>query len=119
MTKQLLIIEDDSSLNQMLALHFEDQGFEVTSTFNCADGKAEVQNATFDLVMLDQQLPDGLGIELLPQLLDRRPELSVIMMTGQHDLELAIKAIRIGAADFVHKPINTEVTTPASLPCVN
>ena len=107
MRKRLLIIEDDTSLNQMLALHFEDQDFAVTSAFDCASAKAAVADNTFDLTLMDQQLPDGLGIELLPHLLEVQPELTVIMMTGQHDLELAIQAIRMGATDFVHKPIQS------------
>lgn len=104
----LLIIEDDPNLNQMLALHFEDQGFSVTSAYACADGLTALQQHSFDLVFLDQQLPDGLGIELLPKLTQQVPELNVIMMTGQHDLELAIEAIKLGAADFIHKPVKTQ-----------
>ena len=59
------------------------------------------------MILLDQQLPDGEGIALLPRLLERRPGVGVIMMTGQHDLELAIQAIKTGAADFIHKPVKT------------
>lgn len=109
MTDRLLIIEDDFNLNQMLALHFEDQHFEVHSAFNCHEGKQAALQQAFDLVLLDQQLPDGNGIDLLPQLIEHNPGLPVIMMTGQHDLELAIEAIKRGAADFVHKPVKTEV----------
>ena len=107
MTNRLLIIEDDHSLRQMLELHFEDQGFAVSSFDNCADGVAAASRKPFDLALLDQQLPDGLGIETLPKLLAQTPGLPVIMMTGQHDLELAIEAIKLGAADFVHKPVST------------
>lgn len=107
MSKRLLIIEDDNALQQMLALHFEDEGFDIDTADNCTDGAALAQASGFDLVLLDQQLPDGNGIDLLPRLRDALPEAAVIMMTGQHDLELAIEAIKRGAADFVHKPIKT------------
>jgi len=113
MKRKLLIIEDDQSLNQMLALHFEDQGYVVVGVDNCSDGLAQLDGKTFDFVLLDQQLPDGLGIELLPRLLEQAPGLPIIMMTGQHDLELAIDAIKLGAADFVHKPIKTEALQAA------
>ena len=56
----------------------------------------------------DQQLPDGAGSDLLVPLLRVSPDLPVVMMTGQHDLELAIEAIQRGAADFVHKPVQAE-----------
>jgi DNA-binding NtrC family response regulator len=59
------------------------------------------------LLLLDQQLPDGTGIDVLAEVLLREPDLPIVMMTGQHDLELAIEAIGKGAADFVHKPVET------------
>lgn len=113
MSRKLLIIEDDHSLNQMLALHFEDQGYDVVGVNTCEDGLAQLTSAPFDFAMLDQQLPDGLGIDLLPRLLKQAPGLPIIMMTGQHDLELAIDAIKLGAADFVHKPVKTDALQAA------
>ncbi len=104
---QLMIVEDDHNLNRILSLHFQEQGFTVASAPDCAQALAALDTHT-DLVLLDQQLPDGNGIDLLPGLLQRRPDLDVIMMTGQHDLELAIQAIHAGAADFIHKPVCTD-----------
>jgi DNA-binding NtrC family response regulator len=103
----ILIIEDDASLQQMLALHFEDQGARVMTADRCAAGMALAQTESVDLILLDQQLPDGEGIGLLPRLRNLCPEAPVIMMTGVHDLELAIEAIKLGAADFIHKPLKT------------
>ncbi len=105
MTRQLLIIEDDDSLSQMLAMHFEDQGFEVKRAASVSAGLTQAQDSRFDMVLLDQQLPDGRGSELISALLEIDPQLPIVMMTGRHDLELAIAAIQKGAADFVHKPI--------------
>ncbi len=108
MTRHLLIVEDDAALNQMLQLHFEERGFRVAGVECCADALAALERTAFDLLLLDQQLPDGTGLELLQRIRAREPEQPVVMMTGQHDLELAIEAIKAGAADFVHKPIRTE-----------
>jgi DNA-binding NtrC family response regulator len=105
MIQQLLIIEDDPALGQMLAMHFEDAGFAVEVAQACRAGLERVQEGRVELVLLDQQLPDGQGSDLIASLLKADPHLPVIMMTGQHDLELAIEAIQRGAADFVHKPI--------------
>jgi two-component system response regulator AtoC len=107
MTKRLLIIEDDASLSQMLQFHFEDEGFEIATASTCSEGLQLLGKTAFDLILLDQQLPDGTGLELLQQIDTREPGPAVIMMTGQHDLELAIQAIKEGAADFVHKPIKS------------
>ena len=105
MTTRVLIIEDDPALNQILSLHFEDQGFVVFSADHCEAGYELAREEPVEVILLDQQLPDGEGISLLPRLLEARPEAGVIMMTGQHDLELAIQAIKTGAADFIHKPV--------------
>jgi DNA-binding NtrC family response regulator len=105
MTRKLLIIEDDPALGQMLAMHFEDVGFAVETARACGVGLARLRENRFDVLLLDQQLPDGHGSDLIQAVLASDPELPVIMMTGQHDLELAIEAIQRGAADFVHKPI--------------
>ncbi len=102
---RLLVIEDDAALAEVLSLHFEDQGASVGVACTFADGLAAASAGAFDLALLDQHLPDGTGIELLPRLLNAAPDLAVIMMTGRHDLELAIEAMRRGAADFVHKPV--------------
>ena len=105
MTHHLLIVEDDQALNQMLALHFEDEGYSVEGVHSCRDALARLDAGRVDLLLLDQQLPDGKGTDLLRAVLGRDPGLPVIMMTGEHDLELAIDAIKQGAADFVHKPV--------------
>jgi DNA-binding NtrC family response regulator len=107
MSARMLIIEDDPGLSQMLTLHFAEQGLDVASAASCAAGRAAAAGQPPALILLDQQLPDGEGIDLLPQLLAAHPGCAVIMMTGQHDLELAIRAIKAGAADFVHKPLKT------------
>jgi len=110
---KLLIIEDDASLSQMLTLHFEEQGFEIVAAFDCSSALQLAEQIQPNLILLDQQLPDGLGNELLPDLIKVTNNTPVIMMTGVHDLELAIQAIKDGAADFIHKPVKTEVLQQA------
>ncbi len=107
MRTELLIIEDDTSLGQMLGMHFEDQGYRVSIADHCAQGLTLCKTKAFDLILLDQRLPDGFGIDLLEQILELQPRQAVVMMTGEHDLELAIEAIKKGATEFVHKPIRT------------
>jgi DNA-binding NtrC family response regulator len=105
MTERLLIVEDDVALGQMLGMAFEDAGFEIEIAQTGRAAAIRAQAARVDLVLLDQQLPDGQGIDLIGTLLAADSDLPIVMMTGQHDLELAIEAIQRGAADFVHKPI--------------
>lgn len=116
--KKILIIEDDINLGQMLSLHFEDQGLRPQHVPSCDKARQAVLHSNYDLVLLDQQLPDGNGIDLLPELISQNPQRPVIMMTGHHDLELAISAIKTGAADFIHKPLNTSELQQAVDKCL-
>ncbi len=109
MKGKLLIVEDDAALNQMLALHFQEQDFQTHAAFTCAEALEQAETLHPDLVLLDQQLPDGLGNTLIPRLLELAPGTCIVMMTGVHDLELAIQAIQDGACDFIHKPVKTEL----------
>lgn len=113
MTNRLLIVEDDSSLSQMLTLHFADQGMEVQVAHSCESALETAAGFLPDLILLDQQLPDGLGNAHIPRLLELSPASRIIMMTGVHDLELAIQAIQDGAADFIHKPVKTSILQAA------
>ncbi len=107
MPTRLMIVEDDHSLNEILAMHFEDQGFDVRQAGTMGAAREILASTKLDLVLLDQQLPDGTGLELIPEIRDTGDDTAIVMMTGQHDLELAIEAIKRGAADFIHKPVNT------------
>ncbi len=108
MQTRLLIVEDDLQLAQMLGWHFSDQGYQTRAASTCAEAIRELSRSAPDLILLDQQLPDGTGTELLRRILAENPDQVVIMMTGQHDLELAIGAIKTGAAEFIHKPVQIE-----------
>ena len=108
LTGNIVIVDDDPALNEMLALHFEDQGYVVNRALNCTQALKQIRAKAPDVVLLDQKLPDGLGIDLLTTLRDEDPTLAVIIMTGLSDLEVAIKAITCGAHDFIHKPIKTD-----------
>ena len=69
---------------------------------------AQLHKSAFDLILLDQQLPDGTGLELLHRIQALEPGQAVVMMTGAHNLELAIEAIKQGASTLSTKPIKTD-----------
>lgn len=108
MKGRLLIIEDDAELGQMLELEFVDHGYEVQLAQSCTAGMALLRQHAVDLIFMDQHLPDGTGFELLCQIKRLEPQLSVVMMTALHDLDLAIESVKAGASDFIHKPFKCE-----------
>ena len=108
MHEHLLIVEDDAALNYTLGVHFEERGFQISNALSVAEAWQCVVTAAPNVVLLDQQLPDGTGLELLGPLLERELDLPVIMITALNDLELAIRAIQQGAYDYIHKPIQIQ-----------
>lgn len=108
MQARIQLIEDDIALAKIMAMHFEDLGHEVCHATSLNKARKLIQEKEPDLVLLDQGLPDGKGIEFLAELVEADCSATIIMITAEHDLELAIKAIRIGAYDFIHKPVKTD-----------
>lgn len=99
---RVLIVEDDSSMSRMVRHLLELEGFtEVRQAWN---GEQALQSAEqIDIVLLDHQLPDMRGMDLLPRLLDRPRPPAVIMVTGHGSESLAAAALRAGAVDYLTK----------------
>ncbi len=108
MNARILLVEDDAALGKILTMHFEDLGHEVHHTPTLALAHKNIIEQQPDLIILDQGLPDGKGYDFLCQVVADGLLATIIMMTAEHDLELAIAAIKAGAFDFIHKPIKTE-----------
>ncbi|KAB2922872.1 MAG: response regulator [Candidatus Contendobacter sp.] len=94
MSPRLLVVDDDAALNLALCAHCEDRGWQATGVYDCAAALAATAGTTFEVVLLDVQLPDGDGVELLGRLLERDPHLPVILMTGGRDVERAMQGHR-------------------------
>src|SRR5262245_15520492 len=104
--QRILIVDDDVSLAGVLQRLLQHAGYRVTS----ADSKELALNAVrsepTDLVLLDLRLKKKNGLELLPQLKTIRPEMSVIMITAVGSIEDAVEAMRLGADNFIVKPVD-------------
>lgn len=99
----LLIVDDDGTIQRLLAIAAKDHGWRPRVADNGHDALAAVDDA-IQAVVLDHGLPGMDGIETLERLRTRFPELPVIMLTGLNDAEMAVKALRAGAADYLTKP---------------
>ncbi|MGE3309392.1 MAG: sigma-54-dependent transcriptional regulator [Limisphaerales bacterium] len=108
----VLVLEDDGLLRRQLVAAFERMGADATGVHDLAGARAVLADMTFDLVLLDVNLPDGLGTELLKE--DRfGPNASVVVMTAEGGVAGAVDAMRLGALDYLTKPFD-----PAELPLV-
>ena len=104
----VLIIDDDAALAEMLALNLDDLGYSTELAHTGAEARAFLTGSTPRLILLDQHLPDTHGIKLLQWIITEKPETPAVMVTGFHDMSLAISAMKAGAFDYLHKPINME-----------
>ena len=100
----VLVIDDDSITNQLFCDLVGQLGHESISASDLSEGRDKAARMPIDLVLLDVILPDGNGIETLPELLRSPSEPEVVMVTGQGDPEAAETAIRNGAWDYILKP---------------
>ena len=105
---KLLIIDDDRAARRTLELAFGDVGHDVSSAGSVESGLDAWREGKPDLVLLDLMLPDGDGIAALTTARQEGLGGVVIMITGHQDLDKAIAAMRAGAFDYIHKPLNID-----------
>lgn len=101
-----LIVDDDVGFAGMLTKVIKQEGGTVTHCDNLQAARAVIERRAFDLVILDNRLPDGTGYEFHPQLLRRSPDSLVLMITGAPELAQAIDLTRNGLFDYLTKPLN-------------
>jgi len=102
----VLLIEDEQVVRSALRDRLVRRGFEVEEAELAAQARARANGPAPKLVLLDLQLPDGHGLDVLPLLREQWPDTPVIVMTGHGSIEIAVEAMQKGAANFVQKPIN-------------
>lgn len=106
MSKTLLTIDDEVGVRQTIRLYFEDIGFRVFTAENGESGLTMFQQENPDVVLADLRMPGINGLEVLAQIKDISPDTPVIVVSGTGVLADAINAVRLGAWDYVTKPID-------------
>lgn len=104
----ILVIDDEEGIRESLKGILEDEGYEVLTAESAEEGMKIFEEQSPDLVLLDIWLPGMDGIEALKRMRDRRPSVPVIMISGHGTIELAVKASKLGAYDFLEKPLSLE-----------
>jgi DNA-binding NtrC family response regulator len=105
---RLLIVDDESSIRDMLAIFFHKRGFEVVTASSFAEGTAGAARSNPDLILSDIKMPDGNGLDLLRKVKAENPKTPVIMITAHTSTSDAIEAMKAGAVDYIAKPFNVE-----------
>jgi len=108
MANKVLIIDDDEKLLKVLSTSLEKEGFVVSTATKAEEGLERFKEIDFDVVLVDLILPDMDGIELLKTIRNIDSDFPVIMITGHASIDLAVKAMRMGAFYFIEKPAPTK-----------
>jgi len=108
MEASILVVDDQDSIRHFLTKAFEEEGYEVSA---CATGRQAVEAVEQkmpDLVFLDLRLPDMSGLEVLKEVKEKSAQTCVIMMTAFGEIETAVQAMKLGAFDYVSKPLTLD-----------
>jgi two-component system nitrogen regulation response regulator NtrX len=108
--EHILIVDDEPAIQSSLRGVLEDEGYRVTAVGSGAEAIGVVGDEAPDVVFLDIWMPGLDGLETLAQIKRVRPELAVVMISGHATIETAVKATRLGAYDFIEKPLSLDKT---------
>ena len=105
----ILVLDDEQGMREMLQMMLEEEGYNVTTVPGIAEATAAVKQNVYDLIISDLRLEDGNAIDFLSTVKEISPFSSVIIITAYATLESALKAIRIGAYDYILKPFKIDM----------
>jgi DNA-binding NtrC family response regulator len=103
---KILVVDDDKNLNSGICSFLNSNNFKTISAYNGEEGYSKLGIEEIDLVLSDLQMPKMNGIELLEKIKENKPELPIVIMTAFASVENAVEAMKIGAEDYITKPVN-------------
>lgn len=105
---RVLVVDDDEPIRKMLGRYLDHLGYQVELAEDTAHAIEWMERSFFDLVLTDVRMPGPDGMELLSWLAQQRPQTAAVMLSGCDDLKLAVRAMKIGAMDYIEKPFELE-----------
>ena len=103
---RILVVDDDKDLADMLVEYLIKLGYDATAAYGGREGLDRIEQEDFQLVILDLQMPEMDGMEVLQVIKSRDSRVVVLMITGYGTIETAVAAIKAGAYDFIQKPVD-------------
>src|SRR5438045_7137788 len=113
--RSLLIVEDDKSFLQRLARAMESRGFTGTTAESVAEGLTRLESSSPAYAVVDMRLEDGNGLDVVSALKRRRPDARAIILTGYGNIATAVNAVKLGAVDYLAKPVDADDVMAALL----
>lgn len=106
---RILIIEDEVTLNKMLAEGLKEFGYQSDVVETLKDGEYYLDIRNYDLVLMDWMLPDGNSVDIIGDIKTKTPKTVVVVLSARDDNESEIEALRSGADDYIRKPFDFDV----------
>ena len=108
MDERVLLIDDEQDFMDVLAERMRDRGMRVSTTTSPVEALDKADEGNFDAIILDLMMPEMNGLEALTRLREKNPDLQIILLTGHATVDKGIEAMKLGALDFLEKPIDIQ-----------
>ncbi|MEA3232300.1 MAG: response regulator [Thermodesulfobacteriota bacterium] len=108
MSERILLVDDEEEFLDIMSERMRNRGMEVVTASSAKEALEKIENDLFDAIILDLMMPDMNGLETIKAIKEKKPELQVILLSGQATLEKGIEAMKLGALDVVEKPADME-----------
>jgi DNA-binding NtrC family response regulator len=104
----ILLVDDEEQFTQVLSERMEARGYDVEIANSGPIALKKVKEKIYDAIILDLAMPEMDGIETLKKMVEENPDLQIIFLTGHATLQKGIEAVKLGAMDFLEKPVDLE-----------
>ena len=115
MKTRILIVDDEHDIVDLLEDLLLQKGYDIAKAYTQAEAQEQIEKFNPAIMLLDIKLPDGDGVKFLKEIKPKYQKLDVIMITGLADKEIALEALKYGAADYITKPIDLNYLTNSVL----
>ena len=108
MSEKVLLVDDEKDFVETMAERMRARGMDVSATTRATEALKKIEDESYDAIVLDLNMPEMDGLEVLKAIKKKRPELQIILLTGYATVEKGVEAMKLGAMDFVEKPADLE-----------
>jgi len=108
MTPKVLLIDDEEAIQFAFTKYLGKSGYDVITASTLSQARAALTQKNFDIILLDLSLPDGNGLEMIGEIRQSQADVAMVVITGKGDVPLAVKAMQLGADNFMTKPTDMD-----------
>jgi len=108
MSERILLVDDEEEFLDIMSERMRNRGMEVVTASSAKEALEKIEKELFDAIILDFMMPEMNGLETIKAIKEKKPELQVILLSGQATLEKGVEAMKLGALDVVEKPADME-----------